>query len=234
MKLSIVIPAFNEAKNLPKIIEALRTQTSKNFEIIVVDNNSKDETFRIAKKMSDKVYKCKKQGLSPARNFGAMKAKSEIVAFLDADLIPAKTWVENIIEDFENDKKLTAVASFLHYDYRGLAGNLTINGIFLLYFYFCKISNRLGICQLPNPIIAIRKDVFEKAGGFDDIISEDHHLAIKLRKLKNIKCGSDRRMRVICSTRRMEKVGIFKTHWIWIKAGLKRTDSKEYTAHHKL
>ncbi|MCX6707397.1 MAG: glycosyltransferase, partial [Candidatus Woesearchaeota archaeon] len=67
-KISVIIPAYNEEKNLQTIIRHLRDQSSRNFEIIVVDNNSTDGTFNIAKKLADKACKCKTQGISYARN----------------------------------------------------------------------------------------------------------------------------------------------------------------------
>ena len=64
--ISVVIPAFNEEKYLPACLEALKKQTFKNYELIVVDNNSTDKTAQIAKKFGARVVKEKKQGRNMA------------------------------------------------------------------------------------------------------------------------------------------------------------------------
>ena len=82
--ISIIIPAYNEEKYLPKLLECIKKQTYKGYEIIVADAGSKDRTGQIAKKYGCKVVK----GGMPAvgRNNGAKVAKGNILLFLDADV----------------------------------------------------------------------------------------------------------------------------------------------------
>lgn len=234
MNLSVIIPAYNEEKNLPKIIGALRNQTRKDFEIIVIDNNSKDKTFNIAKKLSDKVYKCREQGLSPARNYGAKMAKTEVIAFLDADTIPSPRWAETILESFEKDKNLSAISGINVYEHDNLFKWLIINLFSNIFFYLCKILVFFGQPKVIAPNIAIKKDILMNVGGFDDVIGEDHYLSLKLKKLGNVKCRIDRLMKLECSSRRMRKLGIIKTHWIWFKAVIKREEFKNYDFHDEI
>ena len=85
MKLSIVIPAKNEEKYLPKLLASVKKQSFKDYEIIVADNNSKDKTKEIAKSYGCKIVKGGLPG--KGRNAGAKIAKGEIILFLDADVI---------------------------------------------------------------------------------------------------------------------------------------------------
>ena len=81
--LSIIIPAYNEEKYLPRLLRCIKEQTYKDYEIIIADANSTDKTRQIAKKYGCKIAK----GGLPAvgRNNGAKIAKGDILLFLDAD-----------------------------------------------------------------------------------------------------------------------------------------------------
>ncbi|MFH0875476.1 MAG: glycosyltransferase family 2 protein, partial [archaeon] len=83
--ISVIIPAYNEEKCITECLNSLKNQQFKDFELIVIDNNSKDSTSKIAKQYTKKVFLCKEQGISSARNFGAKKAKGKILCFIDAD-----------------------------------------------------------------------------------------------------------------------------------------------------
>jgi len=61
VKYSLIVPAYNEEKNIGNCLTSLKKQRYKDYEIIVVDNNSKDNTIKEAKKYVKKVYKEKKQ-----------------------------------------------------------------------------------------------------------------------------------------------------------------------------
>lgn len=99
MKFSIVVPAFNEAETITECLHALQAQNIKrsDFEIIVVDNNSKDATSKVAAKAgADKVVLETKKGTNLARQRGFVESTGEIVAFVDADSQPPKDWLEKI------------------------------------------------------------------------------------------------------------------------------------------
>ena len=91
--LSIVIPAFNEEKYLTRLLDSIKKQTYKNYEIIIADADSKDNTRKMAKKYGCKVIK----GGIPAvgRNNGAKVAKGDILLFMDADAIIGEKFLEN-------------------------------------------------------------------------------------------------------------------------------------------
>ena len=88
--ISVIIPVYNREKFIEKCLNSLIEQEGVELEIIVVDNNSKDKTPEIVKKISKqhpnvKYYNCKKQGVSAARNFGIEKATGDYISFVDSD-----------------------------------------------------------------------------------------------------------------------------------------------------
>ena len=97
-KISCIIITFNEEKCLPHLLNSLKKQTYKNFEIIVSDNNSKDKTRQIARSFGCKIV----QGGLPARarNNGAKHAKSDLLIFFDADTTLHKNLLKEILKEF--------------------------------------------------------------------------------------------------------------------------------------
>src|SRR3989344_5752786 len=99
LKISVIIPAFNEEKLLGECLESLQKQTlaKDEYEVIVIDNGSTDKTSAIAKSMGVSVYYyIKERGPGAARAFGVTKAKGSILAFTDADTTVTPTWLETI------------------------------------------------------------------------------------------------------------------------------------------
>lgn len=91
--MSIIIPTLNEEKFLPRLLDSIKKQDSKDYEIIVADAGSKDATVEIAKK-----YRCKiVQGGLPAkgRNEGAKIAQGDLLLFLDADVQLPSDFLKN-------------------------------------------------------------------------------------------------------------------------------------------
>ena len=116
MKVSIVIPVYNEAAYLAPCLKALQAQTSKPYEVIVVDNNSTDSTTSIAEKFSSvKLLFAKKQGTVHARNKGFNFAKGDIIARIDADTLVPPEWVEQIKQLFNSQAHIAAVTGRAHF-----------------------------------------------------------------------------------------------------------------------
>jgi glycosyltransferase involved in cell wall biosynthesis len=98
-KVSVIIPVYNSEKTLSLCLESFIIQTYKNYELIVIDNNSTDRSKEIIKRYKNVKYVFeKKQGRSTARNRGIIEAKGEIIAMTDSDCIVPEDWVEKITE----------------------------------------------------------------------------------------------------------------------------------------
>lgn len=101
MRISVVIPAYNEEKFIGNCLESLMKQTVAPDEIIVVDNLSEDRTAAIAKAYNARVVVAKTRGMAHARNFGFNAARYEIIARCDADTVVPANWIERIKTDFQ-------------------------------------------------------------------------------------------------------------------------------------
>ena len=88
MKFSIIMPVYNVEKYVEKAIRSVVNQTYKNFELIVVNDGTKDNSMEIVKKIQKidkriKIYNKENGGLSSARNYGMKYATGEYVCFMD-------------------------------------------------------------------------------------------------------------------------------------------------------
>src|SRR3989344_6165738 len=100
-KISIIIPSYNEEKLLPRCLTALKNQNypKENYEIMVLDNGSTDQTAQSAKKMGATVYLYTKVHKGGAiLQFGAKKANAPIIAFTDADTKAPSDWLKTAVQ----------------------------------------------------------------------------------------------------------------------------------------
>lgn len=95
---SVIVPVYNDPERVKTCLNALEEQTypSNSYEVILVDNNSEFKADLSSEEFPHLVYTEEKiQGPSAARNKGVKTAKGEVIAFTDADCIPAEDWIEN-------------------------------------------------------------------------------------------------------------------------------------------
>lgn len=103
LTVSIIIPVYNEGRYLKECLEAISLQSVSPLEVIVIDNNSTDDTAKIAKSFSFVTFKReKKQGLIPTRNHGFRVAKGDILARLDGDTVLPENWIRDVQKNFNN------------------------------------------------------------------------------------------------------------------------------------
>lgn len=159
MKISVVIPAYNEEKHIENCLDSLMKQERKPDEILVVDNNSTDSTAEIVRKYKTvTLIKEKKQGIIPTRNTGFDMAKGDIIARCDADTIVPENFVKNILEDFEKNNSIVAVSMpIMFYDVPVIR-----RFRFLYYPYMFVPKILLGHYCLVGPGMAVRKKIWNK------------------------------------------------------------------------
>ena len=212
MDLSIIIPAFNEARYLPGTLESiqrssehLRAKTEVGVELIVVDNNSTDETASVAEDAGATVVPEPVQGIGRARNRGARAATSEVLVFVDADVRVPVTLLEAIHEAMSDPDCLGGGAEV---DYRPR------RAIMRLYLRFWRRLARLT-SMVQGPTQFCRRSAFDSVGGYDERvwIGEDVDFFWSLRKLARktrqsvhiVRCP-----RVVPSTRRFDKLPVWR------------------------
>jgi len=191
---SVVIPAFNSAKFISDTIKSVLNQTYTNFEIIVIDDGSTDNTVSILNSLSknDKRinYHIMSHSGRPAipRNFGIEKSKGEFIAFLDADDIWDKNKLAKQIAEFEKHPDYI----FL-YSMSVTFGNVTLFSpnyeVLPLLHKAVKTGNDLLIIgnSITCSSVLVKKESLQKVNGFDEDerlkAVEDYDLWIKLSKL---------------------------------------------------
>lgn len=206
--LSIIIPTLNEEKYIGLLLESIKKQGFDDYEIIVADAGSNDKTVEIAKKDGCRVA----PGGLPAkgRNEGAKIAKGEMLFFLDADAILPNDFFKKALPEF-NERNLE-IASFCLIP----LPKSRISSFFLNFFYNHPIIMLENILPHAAMGIFIKKELFERMGGFDEDIklAEDHYLARRAKESLKAKFGIVRSTRIFFSDRRFKKDG-------WIRTGIK-------------
>ncbi len=208
--ISIIIPTLDEEEYLPILLKEIKKQKFfGEYELIVADNYSTDKTREIGREFGCIVVD---GGLpAKARNQGAKVAKGDIFLFIDADniLLP-ENFLNTLLKKF-NQKNL-AVASFPIYP-KGKLIDRIIYGAYNNLVYLTKIP-------FATNSILVRRDVFEKVGGFDEEVkfSEDHCFVKQAAKIGRF--GFIKTKPVLTSARRFERDGRFITYSKYIFAGI--------------
>lgn len=195
---SIVIPAYNCEKTIEKCLRALEEQSyDDNFEVIVVDDGSSDNTASIVKKHQKIKYLFEKNsGPAAARNKGWKNSKGKIIVFIDSDCVPEKSWLKEMLSDFKNEN-IGAV---------GGAYELTVNNYSRLScligeeikYRYRKIGNFTDAHGSYS--FAVRRKILEKINGYNEYYpiatAEDWDLCYRIQDLgykivfnKNAKVG---------------------------------------------
>jgi glycosyltransferase involved in cell wall biosynthesis len=203
--LSIIIPTFNEEKNLPLLLDSVAKQTFRDFEVIVADSAaSKDKTRQVAEKRGCTVV----EGgtVSEGRNRGASAASGRVFLFLDADVVlPNQFFLEDTVNEFIGRDLDLATCRVRALD--GDAYDKLMHGIYNVY------SVALGkiLPHIPGFCFFIKRSVYEAVGGFDEQVklAEDHELARRSAKIGTF--GFLYTQCIPVSTRRFERDGRFVT-----------------------
>lgn len=186
-KISVVVPAYNESAFIKSCITHLRNQTCDfPYEIIVVDNNSSDNTAQKAREEGVIVLEETRKGVANARETGFRYAKGQIIASTDADTRVPATWLENINKRMEDKTVAGVMGTFLFYD-RGWIWNTLAKIITPCIMGIDWLLGKGGNHFLGMNF-AVRKDIFEKSGGFtkDLQYGEDIDLGKKVKKIGKI------------------------------------------------
>jgi glycosyltransferase involved in cell wall biosynthesis len=199
--LSIIIPTFNEEKYLPCLLDSLQAQTFKDFEIIVADNDSKDDTHSIASRAGARVV----GGGMPARgrNTGALAAQGEWLLFLDADVILPVDFLERAMKEIQ--ERNYSVASCLMEPLSDRKIDKYLHGAVNLFFR----ATRNIYPHAPGFCIFAKKECHEHVGGFNEktMLAEDCDYVLNSSKI--YKFGLLEGVRIPVSVRRLDKDGRF-------------------------
>lgn len=204
MKVSVVIPAYNEEKFIKKALKSVTNQLVDADEIIVVNNNSSDKTVEIIRSFSVRIIDEKKQGMISARNTGFDNAKYDIIARIDADVQVPPDWIQRIKRNFEKKKIDALTGPLLLSDLKLVSKSILPSHIYLESLRAISKGNR----YLMGPQMSLTNDIWQKVRDIvsldDKKVHEDLDLSLKITKVGGI-IGYDRKLIVKGSARRMKK-----------------------------
>ncbi|MAZ47978.1 MAG: glycosyl transferase [Halobacteriovoraceae bacterium] len=178
--ISVIIPVFNRAVELERALSSVFNQTYKDFEVIVVDDGSSDESAHVASKFDVQLVQQENLGVSAARNRGIEISNGEYIAFLDSDdeWLPTKLEAQNKYNSacihteeiwIRNGKRVNQMKK-----HQKGGGDQFIPS--------------LDLCLISPSSVMIRRDVFERIGLFreDYPVCEDYDLWLKLTSLYEV------------------------------------------------
>lgn len=216
MKISLVIPAYNEEKYISPCLESVvKNRTDDILEVIVVNNASTDNTTAVAESFPGvRVVNEPDKGLTKARQRGLMEAKGDLVAYIDADTMMPPGWADEAIKEFSRYPEMVCLSGPFHYYdlppvQKFLAESLWEIGAPITYLI-------TGFMVLGANFIA-KRDALEKIGGFDTTIAfygEDTDIALRLSKVGKVKFAM--KFFILGSGRRLIDEGLFKTFYRYV------------------
>ena len=181
VSISIIIPALNEEKMIGRCLESLTKLdfARERFEVILVDNGSRDNTLAIAESFKDRlnVRILQKTGvrISALRNTGAQVASGNILAFLDADCLAPSDWLDRIFALAPADGAGVLGAHYLLPESSSWVGRT--------WHRYQEAPKAGEVSHIPAGDLIMRRDDFLRLGGFDETIqtNEDYELCERAR-----------------------------------------------------
>ena len=162
-RFSVVIPAYNEAEVLGDCLASLQEQDFPGpYEIVVVDNNSTDDTAAVARSRGVVVVREARPGVCRARQSGTQRATGEIVVSTDADTVFSSDWLSRIDRAFRDDPGRVAVAGPCRFVDAPWWGRIYAWALFRLVDLAARLTGRIPYATATN--IAFRKSAWP---GYD-------------------------------------------------------------------
>lgn len=181
-KISVVIPTFNRRQLLAETLVSVYCQTLGDFEIIVVDDGSEDDTPALDALSSDRLvyHRIEHAGASAARNAGLALARGDYIAFLDSDDL----WERQFLERMRAALEQVPRAGFVYCDYTTFNGHGVVQKAYLPARY--KLRGNLFVQLLESDFIStgallIRRACLQRTGGFDPKLEIAHDWDLWLR-----------------------------------------------------
>ena len=219
--ISIIIPTLNEEVFIGEMLARLREKlTEHEFEIIVSDNGSWDDTVKIAKRYATVLEHndVGRKTIAWQRNQGAKIARGEFFVFLDAGVhIPEPNkFFRLALQRFETDSKLVGLAPKIRISHESETLTDAFFGSLLNFFWWFE-NNILGIGIAPGKCQIIKASAFQTVRGYreDLVAAEDADIFARLAKRGRTRV--DLGLTVYHSGRRVHTLGWTKLLWTWFK-----------------
>ena len=240
LRLSFVVPAYNEEAYLPACLESILAQTQgmgDAVEIIVVNNASSDRTREVAFSYAGvTVVDEMRKGLTFARQAGFAASTGELIAHVDSDSRLTPGWVETVLETFAGEQRLAALSGpVVYYDLtpKQRVAVQVFYGIAWMTYMLNRYVLRVGSMVQGGNFVTSRW-ALEAIGGFDTAISfygEDTDIARRLNAVGEVRFTFA--LKMFSSARRLKKEGMltmagkYAINYFWTTF-FKRPFSNEY------
>lgn len=195
-QVSIIIVLYNSAEYLQPCLNSLRDQSFRDFEVIVYDNASTDNTLKLLRKeyLDVKLIESEENiGFAAANNRAASLAQGEFLAFINPDTIVEPNWLAPLLDILESDSTVGAVTPAIVFADQPHLINTCGNETHLSGITYCRdfgkpISDDRAreVSSISGAAFVIHKKLFTEVGGFEDkffMYFEDTDLSLKLRSL---------------------------------------------------
>jgi glycosyltransferase involved in cell wall biosynthesis len=185
---SVIIPLYNKAPYIEKAIQSVLAQTCQEFELIVVDDGSTDNSLKIVRRHESaqvQIIEQQNAGVSTARNNGVKLAKYDYIAFLDAD----DWWDIHFLEEMKNlitefpEAALCASSYFRVKHGKNIPAKVGIpSGFERGYFDYCKVYATSIWMPVTSISVVLKKEVFNEMQGFKPTLKlgEDFDLWLRI------------------------------------------------------
>lgn len=181
-KISIIIPTLNRARLLAETLASVYAQTRGDYEIIVVDDGSEDDTPALCAASADRIvyHRIKHAGASAARNAGLELARGEYIAFLDSDDV----WEQHFLERMKSALEAAPRAGFVYCDYATFNAHGIVQKAYLpaRHKLCCNLFTKLLESDfISTGALLIRRACLQHTGGFDPSLEVAHDWDLWLR-----------------------------------------------------
>ena len=220
MRLSFVIPAYNEQAYLPDCLESILKQTRGSdveTEIIVVNNASTDNTRAVALSFPGvQVVDEPRKGLTHARQAGFLACQGDLIANVDADSRLPAGWLDKVLAEFKEQPDMLALSGPLVYFDLSPTQSVLVWVFYSLAFMTYALNRwvlRVGSMVQGGNFVVARQGL-ERIGGFNLAISfygEDTDIARRLSEVGKVRFTFA--LKMLSSARRLKKEGIIMTAW---------------------
>jgi len=220
MRISFVVPAYNEEAGVERSLKAILSEierTGADAEVVLVNNASTDRTREIAEAIAEvRVIDELQKGLVRARSAGHSATTGDLVAHVDSDTLMPEGWLSKVLTEFERDNNLVALSGpYIYYDLPWYSR------VVVKFWYFLGYVSHLfnhhvlkSGAMLQGGNFIIRRDAWDKAGGFDTTIEfygEDTDVARRLTQHGRVKWSWS--LHTHTSGRRLKSEGMLKAGW---------------------
>ncbi len=206
-RVSIVMPVLNEEEFLERTLQALRRQTFREYELIVVDNGSTDRSPEIAARFADRVIVEAQRGYDRALHRGISEARGELIVQADADTFYPPHWLSLMVQALEKTGVVCAYGPWAFWESPPWRRRVEA----ALCTAVQRVTHLFGFCQTTGLNMGFRKEAYVQVGGYPalgGLAAIDIRMGLRLKRVGKVEFVPD--MLVYTSDRAFRRRGFWR------------------------